>query len=75
MKKYRIVKYNRPSFTFYTIQKRALFWWLNTDIDGDIVIPFLHCQYCACEYDTLEKAKKALNAIINNQKKEIIDEV
>lgn len=52
-----------------------LFWWLNTDIDCDIVIPFFYHQYYVWEYETLERARKALKAIIDNQKKEIIDEV
>ena len=75
MKKYRIVKYNRPNSIIYTIQKRMLFWWLNLDIDGDIVFPFFDYQYYASEYETLERARRALKAIIDNQKKEIIDEV
>ena len=75
MKKYRIVKYNRPSSSVYTIQKRVLFWWLNTDIDCDIVIPFFYHQYYVLEYETLERARKSLDDILNNQKKIIIDEV
>ena len=74
MKKYRIVKYNRPNSIIYTIQKRVLFWWFNTDIDCDIVFPF-YTQYYVWEYETLERARMALKAIIDNQKKVIIDEV
>ena len=74
MKKYRIVKYNRPSFPVYTIQKRVLFWWFNTDIDGDIVIPFLYLHNPAWNHGTLEMAREALKAIVNNQKKTILDE-
>lgn len=75
MKKYRIVKYNRPGFSVYTIQKRILFWWFNTDIDGDIVFPFLNSQFFVCEYDSLEKAGNALDNILDNKKKKIIEDV
>lgn len=73
MKKYRIVKYNRIH-EVYIIQKRVFFGWFNTDVDGDIVIPLFNYQY-VWEYETLEMAREALKAIIDNQKKEIIDEV
>lgn len=43
-------------------------------MDGDIVIPLFNYQY-VWEYETLEMAREALKAIIDNQKKEIIDEV
>lgn len=75
MKKYRIIKYKRPGFSVYTIQKRILFWWFNTDIDGDIVFPFLNHQYFVYEYDTLEKAGNSLDSILDNKKKEIIEEI
>lgn len=75
MKKYRIVKYNRPGFSVYTIQKRILFWWFNTDIDGDVVFPFLNSQFFIWEYDSLEKAGNALDNILDNKKKEIIEDV
>ena len=75
MKKYRIVKYNRPCFPVYTIQKRVLFWWFNTDIDGDIVFPFLDSQYFVYEYNTLEQVGNALERILYNKNKEIIHEV
>ena len=75
MKKYRIVKYNRPSSTIYTIQKRVLFWWFNTDIDGDIVFPFLDPQYFVYEYNNLEQVGNTLERILYNKNKEIIHEV
>ena len=70
MKKYRIVKYNRPGFTLYTIQKRMLFWWIGLDSVGESILSYwMSPEY----YDSLDKARNAIRRF--NPKKIIVDEV